>query len=207
MARQRHALLSTLIERVPTAYRAPNAPCKASTSDSQLDVNLVWLKRDTTAGVGRHQRHRTYILSLGRAVYQSGICTIPPRRGSTLCNHLRDRLSGPENRHGSGPSSWRAVGLSMYGADDRSSLVCGLGIPANFKSLLRRRTWVRGAADMLGSVGADHHGLTRPHDRNVIGSHGGSYALYRALAQAPSTDPGARSRQIHPSGEARRVRL
>jgi hypothetical protein len=52
MARQRHdALLSTLIERVPTAYRAPNAPCKASTSDSQLGVNLVWLESEDISGI------------------------------------------------------------------------------------------------------------------------------------------------------------
>ncbi len=32
--------------------------------------------------------------------------------------------------------------------------------------------------------------VSRPHDRNVIGSHGGSYALYRALAvTAGALDP------------------
>src|ERR1700689_841716 len=32
--------------------------------------------------------------------------------------------------------------------------------------------------------------VSRPHDRNVIGSHGGSYAVYRALAVSAGTlDP------------------
>jgi GTP cyclohydrolase II len=98
-------------------------------------------------------------------------------------------VSLPEGEIEASPP-WRAIGILVEALMNRSNRIDHIRLTSHPDPNAKVRFPIHWGASTAHERGPIIGTVSRPQDRNVIGSHGGSYALYRALAVSSGTlDP------------------